>query len=285
MKTVHGERLRYQEIVSTGPASLPIHRDEIKRHVRLGTDITEEDSLLDNYIREATIAVEQDSGRALVCQTRKLYLDQFPINSRGTNTDDRMAPDIELRGCPVIAVDSIKYVDYEGTTQTWDSDSYQVNAADEPCRVRYVWGGMWPVAILAEKAITVTYSAGYVVPITIDANTDRITLRGLTPVNGDKWRVSNSGGVLPGGLHTMTDYYIVGTSGQTCQLSLTAGGSPVNLLTGGYGLQFLGEMNPLASMAIALRVAMSYVDREGAEYEQCHRGYWSKIYSLRYEGV
>ena len=47
----------------------------------------------------------------------------------------------------------------------------------------------------------------------------------------------------------------------------------------------MGELNPLATQAIYLRVAMSYVDREGAEYEQCFRGYWAKIYGLRYEGV
>jgi len=257
----------------------------VKLHVRLGTDVSAEDAAIDTYIREATEAVEQDSGRALVMQTVATYLDQFPLWSSNQAGQSQMPlPNIEVRRCPVYSVDSITYTDYSGNVQTWALSTYaQYNTTDAPGQIRYKWGGYWPTARQQEKSITVTTHNGYAVPFTASGNV--LTVAGYTPTNGDIWRVSNSGGALPTGLATMTDYYVISASGQTCSLSLTAGGAAVTLSTTGSGLNFLGEIPSLAIMAIYLRVAMSYGDREGAEYEQCVRGYWSKIYSLRYEGV
>lgn len=285
MRTQFGEQLRYQSRVSVGPRALPVHRDAVKLHVRLGTDVSGEDAAIDSYIREATQAVEQDSGRALVMQTVKTYLDQFPLPS-GNYSGMESVPmnNIEIRHCPVYSFDSLTYTDYNGTEQTWNlSTSAQYNTTDEPATLRYKWGGMWPVARQQEKSICITTHNGYAVPFTSSGNT--LTVAGYTPTNGDIWRVSNSGGALPAGLSAMTDYYVVSASGQTCSLSLTAGGAAVTLSTSGVGQHFLGEIPPLAIMAIYLRIAMSYGDREGAEYEQCKAGYWCKIYALRYEGV
>ncbi len=282
MRTGCGEQLRYQDRVSVGPRALPVHRDAVKLHVRLGTDVSAEDGAIDTYIHEATEAVEQDSGRALVMQTVKTYLDEFPLNS--VNHTEGSFPDIEIRHCPAFSVDSLTYTDYSGTVQAWNlTDNAQYNTTDEPCRIRYRWGGFWPVARQQEKSICVTTHNGYAVPFTASGNV--LTVAGYTPANGDIWRVSNSGGALPGGLSLMTDYYVISSSGQTCSLSLTSGGAAVTLSTAGTGQNFLGEIPSLAIMALYLRIAMSYGDREGAEYEQCVRGYWSKIYSLRYEGV
>ena len=283
MRTKFGEQLRYQEIVAVGPGSLPVHRNDVKLHVRLGMDVSGEDAKLDAFIRDAARSVEVDCGRALVMQTRKLYLDQWPLRSSNQPAD--YWEDVEIRGCPLWAVDSVTYTDYNGATQTWASSGYQVNAADEPARLRYVWGSLWPVARQQEKSICITYHCGYVTPFTVDPATDILTLKGDSPTNGDTFRISNSGGLIPGGLATETDYYVVNATGSTCKLSLTAGGSAIDITSAGTGLQFLGELDPRAMQAICFKVALNYVDREGAEYKSCSDGYWSRIYSLRYEGV
>ncbi len=263
---------------------MPVYRDAVKLHARIGLDVTNEDSMLDDYIRDAVRAVEQDCGRALVMQSRQLFVDRFPLLSHSqAGFDLYPTNNIEVRGCPVKSIDSITYTDYNGVVQTWAPSMYQVNIMDEPCQIRYVWGGLWPIARLQEKSICVSYHCGYVVPYSVASSV--LTLSGYTPTNGDTWRVSNSGGTLPGGLALGTDYYVVNASGQTCQLSLTLSGAPITISSAGTGLNFLGELNPLAVQAIYLRVAMNYVDREGAEYAQCERGYWSKIYGLRYEGI
>lgn len=264
----------YQIVTSTGPTSLPIHRNAIKQHCRLGLDVTEDDKLIDDYIREATIALEKDTQRALVMQTRKMYMEQFPIG------EDCIA----IPACPVYAIDSITYVDYSGETQTWSSSSYIVNTADEPAEVAYVFGGMWPSAREQEKSITVTMKSGYVVPFSVNPTTNVFTLTNYTPTNGDIWRVTNSGGTLPGGLSENTDYYVVNASGSTCKLSTTAGGSAVDVTTTGTGLNFFGELDPRARQAIYMRVAGMVLDREGADYSKIIEGYWSRVYSLRYGG-
>jgi hypothetical protein len=192
---------------------------------------------------------------------------------------------IEIRSCPVISIDSITYTDYSGTVQTWPTSAYQVNITDEPCQIRYVWGGMWPVARIQEKSIAVNYHCGYAIPFTV-TGTSTITLKGVAPTNGATYRVSNSWSAegLPGGMDRYTDYYIVNASGQACGLATSANGSAITISGAGSGYHFLGEINPLAVQAIKLKVAANYCDREGAEYKTCMDGYWSKIHSLRYEG-
>lgn len=287
MRNQFGSELRYQTSTTVGPGSLPVHRDAVKLHCRLPLDLNTEDWLLDGYIREAVKAVENDSNRALVVQQRSMYIDRFPLLSMNDAFRDPgiTTNNIEVFGCPVISIDSITYTDYNGAQQTWLSSFYQVNLADEPAQIRYVWGGMWPIARIQEKSIAISYHCGYVTPFTV-INATTMQVNGVTPVNGTSYRVSNSSSIdgLAPGLTRDTTYYVVNASGQQCGLSLTVNGSAVSLGGQGQGLQFLGELNPLAEQAIYLRVAASYADREGAEYEQCMDGYWSKIHGLRYEG-
>ena len=282
MKTACGEQLRYQQTVSVGPASLPVHRTAVRLHCRLGTDVTEDNALLDAYIREATESVELHSGRALVMQTRKTFIDQWPF---GRNVDPlQPGQDVEVRGCPVAKLDSVTYTDNAGAAQTWSSSAYQFNSADEPSRLRYVWGGFYPVSRLQEKSIVITTKNGYAIPITANLTTNVFVMKGFTPVDGDSFRLSNSGGTLPAGLELYTDYFIRDASGSTFKLALTSSGTAIDITTAGTGLSFLGEINPQAIQAIYLRVAMNYVDREGADYKACEAGYWARINSLRYEG-
>ncbi len=269
MRSYCGEQLRYQDVVSVRPASLPVHLTEIKQHIRLGLDISDDDATLSAYLADAVASVEVDSGRALVMQTRKLYLEEWPTDA------------VEPRFSPVMQVASITRVDGDGDTQTIDDDDYQVNLADEPARIRPAWGMSWPSARKQEQSICVTDRAGYLIPFTANASTNVLTLRGYEPVNGESWRVSTSEGTLPTGLATSTDYYVVEASGATCKLSLTAGGAAIDITTAGLGMLFLGELEPRARMALFLRTAMRYQDREGAAYKQCLDGYWGQIHALR----
>lgn len=283
MRNQWGDRLRVQDVCTVKPYAMPVDLAAVKAHLRTAADLTDEDALLSVYLQSAVESVEVDAGRALVMQTRRLYLDQWPIVSPAiAGIDQTDSVDLLLARAPAVQVDEITYTDEDGAVQTLDAEAYAVNTADEPCRVRYSWGSSWPAARQQEKSIAVTYKAGYVIPFTADAASDVITLRGLSPVNGTVYRLSNSGGALPGGLSTQTDYYVVQASGNTCKLSTSEGGGAVNLSSAGTGLHFLGELDARAVLAVLLRVGMLYVDREGAEYEQCRRGYWAQINALRH---
>ena len=55
--------------------------------------------------------------------------------------------------------------------------------------------------------------------------------------NGDRVKVSNSAGALPNGLTADTWYYVIGATDDDFQLSLTSGGSAVNISDDGSGTQ------------------------------------------------
>jgi hypothetical protein len=86
-----------------------------------------------------------------------------------------------------------------------------------------------PVTANASDVSTDTFTA--------DSGTDVITFSSYNPTNGDTFFLSNSGGTLPGGLTAGTLYYAINSSTNTCELSLTAGGSAVNITTNGTGTQ------------------------------------------------
>lgn len=69
---------------------------------------------------------------------------------------------------------------------------------------------------------------------TADATTDFLTFADV-PANGSSVRVSNSGGALPAPLVAGTTYFIVNKTGSTAKLSLTSGGTAINLTTNGTG--------------------------------------------------
>jgi uncharacterized phiE125 gp8 family phage protein len=250
----------------TGPAALAVHPDEAKAQARV--DTSDEDAVFRRHIASAIAEVEKDAQRALVWQRHALRLDAFPDV-------------IELEVLPVLKVESVQYVASTGTTTTLATDQYRVDYQSSPCRIEPAYGLSWPTTRVVNNAVIVTYTAGQAVVMTA-ATSDTITVTGYTPVNGDVWRVSNTGGALPTGLSEHTDYYIVQASGQTCKLSLTDGGSAVDITATGSGTNFLGEVDPMARQAVVVRVAMEYVNRESMDYKRYSDGYRRLVDGLRW---
>ena len=84
-------------------------------------------------------------------------------------------------------------------------------------------------------AVQRTFSSKSGTTFTADAGTDFLsdTAHGLA--NGDRVMVTNSGGALPTGLSENTVYFVVNKTTDTFQLSLTSGGSAIDLTTAGTG--------------------------------------------------
>ncbi len=66
------------------------------------------------------------------------------------------------------------------------------------------------------------------------ATSDVLTFATLNPIDGQIFRVASST-TLPAGLTAATTYYAVSSSGHTCKLSLTKGGTPVDITSTGTG--------------------------------------------------
>lgn len=139
----------------TAPALEPLTLDEVKDHLRLTGSA--EDPLLDGLIVAARQSVETHLSRALLTQTRKLWLDRWPRAAR-----------IELPRPPAQTVTSITYLDADGVEQTLSTSLYAVYGAQatpgQDAEVAYIepaYGQSWPSVYAVPESIRVTYVCGW----------------------------------------------------------------------------------------------------------------------------
>ena len=156
----------------------------------------------------------------------------------------------------------MRYKDSSAAWQTLATTQYVVDATIEPPQISLVYGIAWPVAWHEEDVVQITFGSGHLIPFTADPTTDLLTFQGSAPVTASIVRLSNSGGTLPAGLSAMTDYYVIGATGMTCQLSSTLGGAAVDIADAGTGSNFVGELPAAARQAIFIRVADYYEQRQ-----------------------
>ena len=139
--------LRYALEVSSAPAVEPIDLAEAKTYCKV--DVEDDDDLLDAWIVEAREQCEAVLDQALITQTVKVYLDEFP------------AWELYVPRSPLQSVTSIVYVATDGTSTTLSSSLYRVDAKSRPGRITPAYGEVWPTVRDQTNAITITYVAGY----------------------------------------------------------------------------------------------------------------------------
>jgi uncharacterized phiE125 gp8 family phage protein len=140
--------------VTTQPTAEPLTIDELKNRLRVTT--CDFDSELQDLLKAARIAVEDQSYRKLITQTVEMHIEDFP----GTFGD------IAIRLAPVSAITHIKYYDADGTltTLTPVATYYQTDFASEqrPARIMPAYGQTWPsVRADTYNAVEIQFTAGY----------------------------------------------------------------------------------------------------------------------------
>lgn len=241
----------------TPPTSEPIHLTEAKLHLRLAADAigaasyTAEDAALSAAVSAVRGVAEAETWRALVLQTWDYYLDEWPI------TDEIILPFPPLR-----RVDGITYTDSEGVVNTLPSTEYSVDTVSEPGRVVLAYGKVWPSATLAPSIpIKIRFAAGYLVPFTATAATDVISAAGHPFADGDKVRLSVSGGALPTGLAENTDYFVRDAAAGSLKFATTAGGDAVDITSAGLGNMFIGVIPGAITAGMKLVITDLYENR------------------------
>ena len=236
-----------QLIQTVAPTAYPVGLAEAKDHLRV--DHTEQDTLITGLIAAATEAVEVFTGRQLVAATWQMRLDAFWPGY------------LWLPHPPLLSISSIQYVDENGDTQTLSSSTYDVNVNGLIGQLYLAYGQSWPTTLGHPNSVIVTYMAGHGAPFTANASTDKLTLAGRVPADGDCVQLQNVGGedgALPAGLSALTNYYMIESSGQTCELSTSSGGSKVDITDTGTGTHFLGVIPEECRAAIKLLLADLY---------------------------
>ena len=166
--------------VVTPPASEPVLLADAKAYARINT--AADDAMVNDLITAAREYLETYCRRQFVQATWLLTLDRFPIYydwyeySPYQNTAPYQSASqwqtqniIRLPKPPLIAIDSIKYVDETGVLQTLATNQYQVDAAGTPGRVVPAFGVFWPGTQAQIDAVQIQFEAGYVAPTPLPA--------------------------------------------------------------------------------------------------------------------
>lgn len=238
--------------VVTPPRAEPMGLAEAKLHLRVDPDMTDDDGLIQVLIAAARESVEDGSWKALVTRELELTLDVWPKMDR-----------ITLPLGPLRKVVSLSHTDTQGAAAEVPVADYVADTKSKQPRVSLAYGKSWPsVTLQPVNGVSLQFVAGYATPFTVDAGTDTLTAPGHPYANGDRVRLSNSGGSLPGGLEAMTDYYVVGATSTTLQLAATAGSQAIDITSAGNGAHFLGEIPARARQAMLLLIGHWYEHRE-----------------------
>lgn len=239
-------------VTVVAPYAEPLSTAEAKSHARV--DYDDEDSLIAEYVRTAREQLQHDCSRSPVVETRRFEFDAFPSGG---------CP-IELRWAPIVSVSSVTYYDTANALQTWSTADYVTDLNSIPARILPVFGETYPLTYDRPHAVRVTAVCGHATPFTVDATTNVLTWKGRTPTDDEVVRLTNSGGTLPTGLSSATDYYVRDASGSTCKLALTSGGTAIDVTGAGTGTHFIGEVPGTAMHALRMLVGHFVANREAS---------------------
>lgn len=133
-------------IATVDGAELPITLEQARAQCRV--DSTDEDALIETFVGVAVQAAADRMQRSLVPTRWRGTLDSFPAA-------------IELPHPPIMSVESVKYIDANGTQQTLDPQDYLVDSVSEPGYLVPTVARTWPATQGRINAVEVEYTAGY----------------------------------------------------------------------------------------------------------------------------
>lgn len=132
-------------VLVTPPDTNPVSLAEVKEHLRVSHD--DEDAVIGLYLGAAVSHLDGPKGwlaRALAPQT---WAERFP----------RFAGRLRLAVAPILAVDSVAYLDQFGASQTVAADWFEADEGE----VAFLDDFVVPSTLGGHYDLTVTYQAGY----------------------------------------------------------------------------------------------------------------------------
>lgn len=243
------------DILLAPPTAYPVSLAEAKAQSREDTTDADQVALINAYIQSSTEQVENHLSRSLINQKRSLLMDQFPAC-------------INTMSSPFIKLDSIQYYDQNNTLQTLATTVYDVAKNGERASITLKSGQSWPLVESRPHAVQVNYYAGYSSAFTVDTGTDVITANNHGRSDGEIIRLWNSGGALPAGLSDVVNYFVINSTANTFEVSLTAGGAAVDITSAGTGAHFAGFMPKPIKQSILWLVGDKHENREAATPEK-----------------
>ncbi len=135
-------------LLVTPPPIEPVTLAEAKSHCRVDADLTADDSLLSSFIVAAREIAEQQCERSFILTAWQYTINFFPR-------------EIRVPRAPLIAIQSIQYVDNAGVLQTLDPGEYQATIGGEVTRIHNAYQKNWPTTRVEPDAVRINFTAGY----------------------------------------------------------------------------------------------------------------------------
>ncbi|MEP3049678.1 MAG: head-tail connector protein [Roseibium sp.] len=130
----------------TEPAAEPVAVAEMRDHLRLCG--TEEDTVVESFLKAARSHIEQATRRALITQSWRLYLDAWPIGRL-----------VRFPVSPVISIDQVTVYDFDGAPSILTSDDWRLDRSTQHERLKIKLGAGLPTSQM--MAAEVDFTAGY----------------------------------------------------------------------------------------------------------------------------
>lgn len=159
-------------ILTTPPTVEPLTLADVTAHLRIDADDASQDTTIKLLMLAARRYAETYTGRSLMTQKWQAVMDSFPgwhplvgapwnayapVPAWNHYQAEQL---IKLSRGPVQSIDSIKYIDTNGTLQTLDPATYVFDASDLVQRVAPAFGSVWPVTQRQIAAVQVNFTAG-----------------------------------------------------------------------------------------------------------------------------
>lgn len=136
-------------VLLVAPTAEPLTVDDLKVHLRIDADETADDDRLAEILQAARETLEADTETAIMPQTWRLTLDDFP------------ASEIVLPRGPVQEIDAFTYVSTGGTTTAVESSVYSLETTERRAALRLKWLQTWPTHRGDERGIVLDFVCGY----------------------------------------------------------------------------------------------------------------------------
>jgi len=180
-----------------GPAAEPVTLADAKAFLKL--DASDEDALVSTLVTAARLHVEGATGRALISQSWRLVLDDWPVS--------RM---IRLPVSPLISLDAITAYGEDGDPETLPLAGVLWDATASPALVFLPQDFGATIPLRSRQGIEIDFTAGYGTdPADVPAALRQamLTLVAYWFENRDTLVIAGSGAVIPSGLDLMLGPY------------------------------------------------------------------------------
>lgn len=159
-------------ILATAPVSEPVTADELRAQLK-ESEGELPDAQANALIQESRQLIEEMTGLALMPQTWRLALDDWPSGQEQWWDGMRQLPiseiyaanslrAVDLPRYPLASIDSVTvYDEASNATSVVVADTFDVDTYRKPGRVVLRRGAVWPVALRGANAIEIEYIAGY----------------------------------------------------------------------------------------------------------------------------